>query len=118
MSEKYKIKLRQGNKVRLFLDVDFQKLSTEAKQAALQALISEQNAAASAALFDDLNNIISEDADNDITLGSDGKLYSLPGGGGDSLFQLKDPQTIEPRNDRTVDAASLSGEVFGGLFQP
>jgi len=115
MSEKYKIKLRQGNKVRLFLDVDFQKLSNESKQSAQEALVSEQaatisaaaalvseqNAAASAALFDDLNNIISEDADNDITLGSDGKLYSLPGGGGGGS------QTIEYGTTITA-AANLS----------
>lgn len=39
-------------------------------------------------------------------------------GGGDSLWQVGSGDLIEPKFDKKVDAATLTGELSGGIFQP
>ena len=39
-------------------------------------------------------------------------------GGGDSLWMVAAGDVIEPKFNKKVDAAKLTGELNGGIFQP
>lgn len=45
-------------------------------------------------------------------------LDSLKGETGDTLWEAETATTIRPMESKKVDAMHLTGEVFGGLFQP
>ena len=40
------------------------------------------------------------------------------GGDADNRWEDDTSTTIKPRDSKTVDGAYISGELFGGLFQP